>query len=407
MTHIDGDRLWQTLMRSAEIGPGLWGGLKRLALTAEDGAMRDQLRAWGDAAGLATTIDQSGNMFLRLDGATEAPPILVGSHLDTQVAGGRFDGVLGVLAGLEILRTLRDRGHVPARPIEVVNWTNEEGARFSPPMMASAVFAGVHPIEWLHGRVDDDGIVLRDALEAIGYLGAAPVGKPVDAYFELHIEQGPALWDEGNTVGLVTGGFAVEGLVVRFRGETAHTGPTPMAQRRNALVGAARVAALVDEIGHRYAPIGKATVARLTAWPNKPGILSDFAELTLDVRHADKAVSARMLEEVMHAIAEGARRARVEPEIVNRWTYGDERFDPSLVALLRTAAARQGVPAKEMKSEAGHDAYYLSRVAPTAMLLSPTIDGISHNEGEDVPRAETIAAANVLFEAVLSRADRT
>jgi N-carbamoyl-L-amino-acid hydrolase len=406
MIAVDGERLWATLERSAAIGPGVAGGLRRLALTAEDGAMRDVFRGWAEADGFPVTVDATGSMFVRLEGREALPPVLVGSHLDTQVAGGRYDGILGVLAGLEILRTLRDTGIVPRRPVEVVNWTNEEGARFSPPMMASAVFAGLHPLGWLHERHDDDGVRLLDALEGIGYRGEAAPGKPVDAYFELHIEQGPELWDSGVTLGLVTGGYAVRGARVAFRGETAHTGPTPMDRRRNALVGAARVAAAVDEIGHAFAPVGKATVARLTAWPNKPGILSSEAELTVDVRHADPATADRMAAAVREAIAAGAARARVEAEIVDTWTFGEERFDPALLALLREASIRRGVSHREMLSQAGHDAYYLSRVAPTAILFSPCVDGITHNEAEDVPREETIAAVNVLLDAVLARANR-
>lgn len=406
MIEIDGDRLWQTLMRSAEIGPGVAGGLNRLTLTPQDRDVRDQLRAWGEEGGFPVTVDKAGNMFLRLEGATDGPPVLIGSHLDTQVTGGRFDGILGVLAGLEIIRTLKERGHTPRRAIEVVNWTNEEGARFSPPMMASAVFAGVQTLEWLYDRRDDDGVRLIDALDAIGYRGDAEVGKPVDSYFELHIEQGPELHETGTTVGIVTGGYASHGATVRFHGETAHTGPTPMAKRRNALVAAAYAGAAVNEIGLRYAPIGKATMSRLIAWPNKPGILSSFAELTLDVRHEDAATAEAMRAEAMAAVDEAAARARVEREVVSTWRFGDEVFDADCIRLLREAAAALGVSSRDMKSQAGHDAYYMSRVAPTAMLFSPCVDGITHNEAEDVPREATIAAANVFANAVLARADR-
>lgn len=406
MIEIDGDRLWQTLMRSAEIGPGVAGGLNRLTLTPADAEVRDQLRAWAEEGGFAFTVDKAGNMFLRLEGQTDGPPVLVGSHLDTQVTGGRFDGILGVLAGLEIIRTLKDRGHTPRRAIEVVNWTNEEGARFSPPMMASAVFAGVQALDWLYDRRDDDGVRLLDALEAIGYRGEAEVGKPVDAYFELHIEQGPELHEAGIAAGIVTGGYASHGAVVRFHGETAHTGPTPMARRRNALVAAAYAGAAVNDIGLAYAPIGKATVSRIIAWPNKPGILSSFAEVTLDVRHEDPAAAEKMRSEAMNAIEAAAARARVEAEIVSTWRFGDEVFDPGCIALLREAAKALGVSTRDMKSQAGHDAYYMSRVAPTAMLFTPCVDGITHNEAEDVPREATIAAANVFANAVLARADR-
>ena len=403
---IDPARLWSTLMRSAEIGPGSAGGLRRLALSPEDKAMRDQFAAWAAEDGFPLTVDQAGNMFVRLDGTTDGPPVLIGSHLDTQVAGGRFDGILGVLAGLEVLRTLRDNGHVPRRPIEVVNWTNEEGARFSPPMMSSCVFAGLQTLDWLYDRTDDDGVRFGDALEAIGYRGEADVGKPLDSYFELHIEQAPELWDTGTGLGVVTGSYASHGIAVQFHGETAHTGPTPMGRRKNALVAAANVATLVDEIGHRHAPVGKATVARLIAWPNKPGIISSFAELTVDVRHESPATAERMRSEALDAISDGASRARVEAEVVSEWSFGDERFDAGLADLVRSAADALGVSRLEMKSQAGHDAYYVSRVAPTIMLFSPCVAGITHNEKEDVPQPETTAAANVLLNAVLARADR-
>ena len=403
---INETRLWQTLMRSAEIGPGSAGGLRRLTLTEEDKAVRDEFARWAEETGLSLTIDAAGNMFARLDGREDLPPVIVGSHLDTQVAGGRFDGILGVLAGLEIVRTLKDSGIVPRRPIEVANWTNEEGARFSPPMMASAVFAGLQTLDWLYDRRDDDGVRFLDALEAIGYRGDAPMGKPVDAYFELHIEQGPELYDEGITLGIVTGGYAVHGILARFTGETAHTGPTPMARRRHALAAAVHAAAKVADIGNAFAPIGKSTVARLIASPNKPGILSNLAELTVDARHADAAEAGRMRAEMLAAMEAGAQKAHVDCEIVSEWHFGEEKFDAGLGELLRQAADRRGVSHRDMLSQAGHDAYYMSRIAPTAILFSPCVDGITHNEAEDVPRDDTMKAVNVLLDAVLARADR-
>ncbi|MEM8551277.1 MAG: allantoate amidohydrolase [Pseudomonadota bacterium] len=406
MFSIDEDRLWRDLMRSAQIGPGRAGGLSRLSLSDADGKVRRQLLDWAEEAGLPAEVDAAGNMFLRLAGKADVPPVLVGSHLDTQVAGGRFDGILGVLAGLEICRTLKDNGHVPARPIEVVNWTNEEGARFAPPMMASAVFSGAETLHWLYDRRDDEDVRLLDALEAIGFRGAAPVGKPIDSYFELHIEQGPELFDKGITAGIVTGGFAVRGILAKFHGETAHTGPTPMARRKNALVGAAIAAAAVDAIGHANAPVGKATVARLTAWPNKPGILSSYAELTIDARHADPHVADTMREEMLSALKEAAKSANVQVEVAGEWRFGDETFDEGCIQLLRDAAIARGVSHRDILSQAGHDAYYVSRVAPTAILFSPCVDGITHNEAEDVPREATMAAVNVLMDAVLARANR-
>ncbi|MEM6743999.1 MAG: hydantoinase/carbamoylase family amidase, partial [Pseudomonadota bacterium] len=238
---VDGARLWRMIDRSSEIGPGRAGGLRRLTLTQADREVRDQFAAWCVEAGLGMVVDQAGNMFARLPGREDLPPVVIGSHLDTTVAGGRFDGVLGVLAGLEIARTLQDAGHVPRRPIEVVNWTNEEGARFAPPMAASSVFAGVQTLDWLHALTDDDGVAFGEALRGIGYDGPAPVGgRPLDSYFELHIEQGPELHAKGLPLGIVTGGYSSCGMSVVFTVRTAHSGPTPMAERRNALVAAAR-----------------------------------------------------------------------------------------------------------------------------------------------------------------------
>ncbi|MEM6439119.1 MAG: hydantoinase/carbamoylase family amidase, partial [Pseudomonadota bacterium] len=269
---VDGARLWRMIDRSSEIGPGRAGGLRRLTRTQADREVRDQFAAWCVEAGLGMVVDQAGNMFASLPGREDLPPVVIGSHLDTTVAGGRFDGVLGVLAGLEIARTLQDAGHVARRPIEVVNWTNEEGTRFAPPMAASSVFAGVQTLDWLHALTDDDGVAFGEALRGIGYDGPAPVGgRPLDSYFELHIEQGPELHAKGLPLGIVTGGYSSCGMSVVFTGRTAHSGPTPMAERRNALVAAARFIAAVDDLGREMAPIGKTTAPRLVVWPNKPG----------------------------------------------------------------------------------------------------------------------------------------
>jgi len=408
---IDRDRLWASLMRSAEIGPGVAGGLRRLALSDADKQVRDQFVTWARDAGCTVRVDAAGNIFARMEGQEDLPAVLMGSHLDTQVTGGRFDGILGVLAGLEVVRTLRDAGVVPKRPIEVVDWTNEEGARFPPPMAASAVFAGLKDLDWLYGLRDDDGLSFGDELDRIGYKGDAPVGGPdvgkaYDSYFELHIEQADELDRQGLPVGVVTGAYASQGINVAFHGETAHAGPTPMAKRRNALVGAGYLIAAVNEIGWRYAPTGKATTARCTAWPNKSGILPAYAELTIDMRHLDPDAHRAMVAEARESIAEAARKAQVEAEILAEWTFGDERFDPECMACVRRAAEHLGHATLDLPSQAGHDAYYVSRVVPTAMIFSPCIDGITHNEAEDVHPEPTFAAADTLLQAVLDRAQR-
>ena len=302
---IDAARFWTTVMRSGDIGPGKAGGLRRLALSDADKEMRDLFVTWCTEAGCTVTVDRVGNIFARRPGTDDhLPPVLVGSHLDTQVAGGKYDGIVGVLAGLEILRTLDERRIRTKRPLELVCWTNEEGARFTPPMVASGAFAGVFDVDWVLALRDDDGKGFGAELERIGYAGKTDVGgRDIDAYFERHIEQGPILDREAVPVGIVVGGYAVRGMHVDIHGETAHAGPTPMDRRRNALVGAAMLAVAVNDIGWKYHPTeGKATVPRLVAWPNKAGILSEYAQLTCDVRHAETAVADRMWDEVKAAL---------------------------------------------------------------------------------------------------------
>ena len=405
---IDAKRLWATLDRSSEIGTGPKGGLRRLALSDSDREMRDRFVEWCEASGCRVTVDAAGSIFARRAGRDDSlPPVVVGSHLDTQAAGGRFDGILGVLAGLEILRTLDDNGIVTKRPIEVVDWTNEEGARFAPPMAASRVFAGLATVEWLHDLVDDDGIRYGDELRRIGYLGETPVGgRALDSYFELHIEQDSLLEEQGVSVGVVTGGYYSHALNCIFRGECAHTGPTEMKKRRNAMIGAAYFLAAVNDIGWDYEPVGRASASRMQIWPNRFGILPEYAEVTVDMRHKDRAVTDEMVEKTRAALARAADRAQVEAEIAAEWTFGDEVFDAECTALVRQAARARGTSCMDMRSIAGHDAYYISRIAPTALVFSPCVDGITHNEAEDIPFEQTIEAVNVLFDAVLARADR-
>lgn len=406
---LDADRLWQTIMASAEIGKGPKGGLRRLTLSEDDRSMRDLFARWAREGGYAVGIDRVGSMFVRRPGREPTlPPVLVGSHLDTQASGGRFDGILGVLAGLEILRTLDAAGITTRRTIEVVNWTNEEGARFLPPMVASLAFAGKETAEWVHGRQDKDGVRLGDALRGIGYEGPEPVGgRPVDAYFELHIEQGPRLDAAGVPVGVVTGGFPTRGMRIEIEGETAHVGPTPMPRRRNALVGAAHAAAAVDDIGWRYAAgEGKTTAARLDLWPNLPGIISERATLYCDMRHPDARQLEAMVAEVDVALANAARLSRCRVAVAETWGFGGLAFDAGLIGLIREAARTQGHATMDLQSEAGHDAYHMASVCPTAMIFAPCLGGITHNEAEDMTLAQALPSSNVLLQAVLARADR-
>lgn len=406
---IDAERFWRTVEQSDRIGVGRPGGLRRVALSDEDKLMRDQFVAWCKEAGYAVSVDRLGSIFARRAGTDESlPPVVMGSHLDTQVNGGRYDGILGVLAGLEVLRTLDDQGIRTRRPIEVVSWTNEEGARFSPPMVAAGGFAGVYATDWIRDLRDDDGIRFGDELVRIGYEGSAPVGgRPLDAYFELHIEQGPMLWERKIPVGVVTRGYAVRGLVVEVIGETAHTGPWPMDKRKNALVGAAMLAVAVNDIGWKFhSSAGKATPSRLVAWPNKPGILSDWAQVTCDFRHDDPKSADQMRADMLAALPDLARRANVEFKVVQEWVFGNERFDPQCIGLIHGAARNLGLASLDMASQAGHDAYHISKVAPTAMIFTPCRDGITHNNNEFADVEHTVPGVNVLLNAVVARAHR-
>jgi N-carbamoyl-L-amino-acid hydrolase len=404
---VNPERLWSSLMASAEIGRTEKGGVRRLALSDADKAVRDLLARWAAEGNYTLRIDRLGNMFVRREGADpNLAPVLVGSHLDSQAKGGRFDGPLGVLAGLEILRTLDDRGVRTRRPIEVVNWTNEEGARFQPPMMCSLVFAGGESLEWAYARRDKDGLRFGDELKRIGYRGEAAVGgRALDSYFELHIEQGPKLEEAGIPVGVVTGGYEMIGMRLSVRGETSHVGPTPMQHRRNAIVGAAYAAVAVDDIGWRYAPEdGKTTVARIDVAPNLPGIISDEAELYIDFRHPSRERLRDMEREVKAAVGESARRSRTEIAVAEQWGFGGLEFDANLVALVRDTARQLGVPFMDMRSQAGHDAYHLAKVCPAVMIFTPCKGGITHNEREDIDLAQTLPGVNVLLNAVLARA---
>ncbi len=409
LLRIDEERLWETIERSAQIGPGRAEGLHRLALGEDDKEMRDLFISWCEQAGCSVAVDGMGNIFARREGSDPSlAPVLIGSHLDTQVTGGRFDGILGVLAGLEILRTLNDKGLETRRSIEVVDWSNEEGARFNPPMLASSVFAGLKTLEWAYGRKDNDGVSYGEALREIGYVGETPMGgRDIDAYFELHIEQGPILEAEGLTVGVVTGGYATRGMRVRITGETAHSGPTPMNKRRNALVGAAYLIAAVNDIGWvHHDEGGKTTATQIDIWPNNTGILPELAHVSLDMRHPEIAGAETMLEKVEAALRESANKANVEIEIIDRWRFGDERFDPDCANNLRQAADALGHRYIDMQSQAGHDAYNMTHVCPSALLFCPCDGGVTHNEAENVAREDAVPSVNVLLHAVLARANR-
>ncbi len=401
---INPQRLWDDLMETARMGGTAGGGIKRLALSEEDSEVREWFRKACEALGCSVSVDSMGNMFARRAGLrADLPPIAMGSHLDTQPTGGKFDGVLGVLAGLEVLRTLNDTGFETHAPLELINWTNEEGARFAPAMLASAVFVGATPEQEAYAIEDADGVRFGDALDAIGYRGAEPVGQhPLSAYIELHIEQGPILEAEACTIGVVTGVQGVRWYEVTVTGQSAHTGATPMHLRRNALLGAARMVEAVHAVGLTHAPHAVATVGRLDVSPNSPNVVASSVNFAVDLRHPDDAVLDQM---------EAAFRANLGPTLEplgltfeeNRiWSNPATAFDPVLIAAVRAGAQKAGHACREIVSGAGHDAAYLARVVPTTMIFVPCAGGVSHNETESATLADCGAGAQVLLETVLA-----
>ncbi|WP_425068062.1 Zn-dependent hydrolase [Reyranella sp.] len=405
---VNPERLWESLERSAEIGRFRDVGLRRLALSAEDKQMRDLFVDWAKSAGCTVEIDRLGNIFARRAGTDPSlPPVAIGSHLDTQICGGRYDGILGVLCGLEVVRTLNDRGLQTKRGIEVICWTNEEGARFNPPMMGSMAFAKVITLESVLATTDDAGITVEQALDEIGYAGAAPVGREFDSYLELHIEQAPVLDREGCDIGIVVGGYKTQALRLTINGDTGHAGGTPMAQRRNALVGAGYVIAAVNDIGLAYAADeGRTTTTRIESFPNLAGTYAEQVKLTIDFRHIDGDRFKAMRAEVDAAIAAAAKKANVEIEVAEGWSWGSELFAPECIELLKSTADELGLPYREMRSQAGHDAYAVATMAPTAMIFTPCFEGISHNVNEAIELTRSVPGANLLLNAAVTRANR-
>ncbi len=404
---IDGDRLWQSLMAMAEIGPGVAGGSCRLALTDLDRDGRALFQGWAESAGCTARLDAMGNLFLRRPGTDpEAAPVMTGSHLDTQPTGGRFDGVYGVLAGLEVVRTLNDAGVTTRAPIEVVVWTNEEGSRFSPPMIGSGVFAGVFDLAYGLDRPDQAGTTTIGAeLTRLGWRGKG-TGRPVAAYFEAHIEQGPVLEASGCQIGVVTGAQGQRWYEVTVTGVEAHAGPTPMALRRDALVASARMIDAVNALGHAHAPYACATVGLVTVHPNSRNTIPGRVFFTVDIRHPDDAVLSAMDGHVKAQCQAIAAAAGCTVEVKDFWYFAPTPFDPACVAAVRQGAERLGVTHQDIVSGAGHDAVYLARVAPTAMIFVPCEGGISHNEVENANPADLAVGCQILLEAMLERAGR-
>jgi len=404
---INGNRLWASLMEMAKIGATPKGGVCRLTLTDLDKQGRDLFVRWCQEAGCSVKVDQMGNIFARRPGRNNnLAPVGTGSHLDSQPTGGRFDGVYGVLAGLEVIRTLNDHGIETERPVEASVWTNEEGSRFAPAMVGSGVYAGVFSLDYGHSRTDQDGKTLGDELKRIGYLGSEPMGnRPVHAFFETHIEQGPILEAEGQTIGVVTDAQGQRWYELTLTGQESHAGPTPMPVRRDALLGAAKVVQLVREIGLKHAPLAVSTVGMLNVYPNSRNVIPGRAWLTVDFRcpHDDQLL--QMEAELKEGVAKIAAEGKLEHDLKQIFQYDCVHFDESCVEMVRSGAKRLGYGTREIVSGAGHDACYMSTVTPTAMIFVPCIGGISHNEIEDAKPEWIEAGGNVLFQAMLAKAN--
>lgn len=404
---INGDRLWDMLMEMAKIGPGIAGGNNRQTVTDEDGEGRELFKKWCDAEGMTMGLDQMGNMFMRREGTDpDALPVYVGSHLDTQPTGGKYDGVLGVLAGLEIIRTLNDLDMKTKHPIIVTNWTNEEGTRYAPAMLASGVFAGMHAQDWAYEREDAEGKSFGDELKRIGWRGEEEVGaRKMHAFFELHIEQGPILEAEGKDIGVVTHGQGLSWTQVTITGKESHTGSTPMPMRKNAGLGMARVLQLVDEIAWSHKPDAVGAAGHIDVFPNSRNVIPGKVVFTVDLRSPQLAV----IQDMEARFKDGAQKICDEMGLGIAFEkvggFDPVTFDEKCVTAVRDAAERLGYSHRNLISGAGHDACWINRVAPTAMVMCPCVDGLSHNEAEEISLEWAKAGADVLFHAVVETAE--
>jgi len=404
---INGARLWDSLMEMAKIGPGVAGGNNRQTLTDEDSEGRHLFQKWCEDAGCTMGLDQMGNMFARREGTDpDALPVYVGSHLDTQPTGGKYDGVLGVLGGLELLRTMNDLDIKTKHPIVVTNWTNEEGTRFAPAMLASGVFAGMHTQDWAYDRTDAEGKKFGAELERIGWKGEEKVGdRKMHAFFELHIEQGPILEAENKQIGVVTHGQGLWWLQVTLTGKDAHTGSTPMNMRVNAGLGMARITELVHTIAMDNQPGAVGAIGHCDVYPNSRNVIPGKVVFTIDFRSPDQdkldGMKARLEAEAVPIIEELGLSMEIEPV----GHFDPVTFDQGCVTAVRNAADRLGYSHMDIISGAGHDACWINRLAPTAMVMCPCVDGLSHNEAEEISPDWAAAGADVLFHAVVETAE--
>jgi len=403
---INGPRLWNALMELAQIGATDKGGVKRLALTDLDRQGRDLVVQWGKDAGLAVTVDKIGNVFMRREGSNPSlPPIVTGSHIDTQPTGGKFDGNYGVLAGLEVVRTLNDLQIKTEAPIEVAFWTNEEGSRFVPVMMGSGVFCGAFSLETAYAARDVDGKSVGEELARIGYQGEqTPGDHPIGAYFETHIEQGPVLEDEDKVIGVVPAVMGLSWYDCTVEGMEAHAGPTPMHLRRDALQVATRIMQETVAIANRYPPYGRGTVGMVQVFPNSRNVIPGRVKFSIDLRNVNDELLNTMHEEITVFVDRTSSETGLKIQLERVSYYPPCPFHPDCVGAVRNAAEKLGYSTMDVVSGAGHDAIYMARLAPAGMIFVPCKDGISHNEIEDAQPAHLEAGCNVLLHAMLERA---
>ena len=403
---INGDRLWASLMELAQIGATPKGGVCRLTLTDLDKQGRDLVTRWAREAGMTVTIDKIGNGFMRRPGRNNSlPPIMTGSHIDTQPTGGKFDGNYGVLAGIEVVRTLNDHGIETEAPIEVAFWTNEEGSRFVPVMMGSGVFAKAFTLEHAYAATDTEGKTVKGELERIGYIGdQEPGDHPIGAYFETHIEQGPVLEDNDKTIGVVSGVLGIRWFDCTVTGMEAHAGPTPMALRKDALLAATRIMQDVVAAAHRHPPHGRGTVGMVQVFPNSRNVIPGRVKFSIDLRNSTDALVDAMAAEVKAFADQVAQEHGVQVHIEMVSSYPAQLFQPECVEAVGRAAAKLGYSHMPAVSGAGHDAVYMAKLAPSGMIFIPCKDGISHNEIEDAKPEHIEAGCNVLLHAMLERA---
>ena len=405
---IDGKRLWDSIMAMAEIGPGVAGGSCRLALTDEDREGRDLFVRWCEEIGCSVQVDDMGNIFARRAGRNnDLPPIVAGSHLDTQPAGGKFDGIYGVLAALEALRTLHDHDVVTEAPVEAVVWTNEEGSRFAPAMVASGVYAGLFEKEFAWNIADSAGKTMGDELSRIGYKGDLPCGQnPIGALIEAHIEQGPILEADQQQIGVVVGGQGQHWYDLTLKGQESHAGSTPMPGRRDALLAAAEVITMVRGLALDYAPQAVTTVGEMSVKPNSRNTIPGEVFLTIDIRNPDDKVLAAMADRIESDVRAIAERHGVDCDLNEIWDKPPVKFDEDCIAAVGDATQMLGYSHQRMVSGAGHDACQVCLVAPTSMIFVPCAGGLSHNEAESAEPQDLEAGCNVLLHAMVNLANR-